>query len=227
MVAIDEFQQILEYPEKGTEALLRGYMQFAPQVHFVFSGSRRHLMREMFMTPQHPFYQSSDIMSLEVIEQKKYAAFARKFFNDAGKPFEDEVFAELYKRFDGITWYVQAVLNRLWEFGGGVAEIDQVEEAVNDLVETRQFEFAELYRSQGDKAKSLLLAIAKAGVVVAPQSGGFVAVSGLKSASTVAAVLAGLVDKDLVYRREDGYIIYDRFFDIWVRKMTLGGSEGR
>lgn len=224
VVAIDEFQQILEYPEQGTEALLRGYMQFAPQVHFVFSGSRRHLMREMFMTPRHPFYQSSDIMSLDVIEQKKYAAFARKFFNDKGKTFEDEVFAYLYTRFDGITWYVQSVLNRLWEYGGGVAEVCQIDEAVDDLVETRQFEFAELYRSQGDNAKLLLLAIAKLGVVPAPQSGEFVAASGIRSASTVASALEGLVKKDLVYRREDGYVVYDRFFDIWLRSLALKWS---
>ena len=32
-IAIDEFQQIAEYPEKGTEALLRSYIQFAQHVH--------------------------------------------------------------------------------------------------------------------------------------------------------------------------------------------------
>ena len=36
-IAIDEFQQVAEYPEKGTEALLRSYIQFLPNVKFVFS----------------------------------------------------------------------------------------------------------------------------------------------------------------------------------------------
>ena len=31
-IAIDEFQQITYFPETGTEALLRSYMQFAPNV---------------------------------------------------------------------------------------------------------------------------------------------------------------------------------------------------
>ena len=48
-LAIDEFQQIAEYPEKGVEALLRSHIQFMSQVNFIFPGSKQHIMREMFM----------------------------------------------------------------------------------------------------------------------------------------------------------------------------------
>lgn len=47
-VAIDEFQQIMNYPEDGVEALIRSYIQFLPNVYFVFSGSQQHMMEEMF-----------------------------------------------------------------------------------------------------------------------------------------------------------------------------------
>ena len=50
-VAIDEFQQILSYPEKGTEALIRSYIQFLPNVYFIFSGSQQHMMEEMLCQP--------------------------------------------------------------------------------------------------------------------------------------------------------------------------------
>ena len=40
-IAIDEFQQIAEYPEDGTEALLRSYIQFLPNVYFIFAGSKQ------------------------------------------------------------------------------------------------------------------------------------------------------------------------------------------
>ncbi len=43
-IAIDEFQQITEYPEKGVEALLRSYIQFLPNVRFIFAGSKQHVM---------------------------------------------------------------------------------------------------------------------------------------------------------------------------------------
>ena len=63
-IAIDEFQQITNYPEPGIEALLRSYVQFAPNVHFVFSGSKRHLMSQIFYSPERPFYQSTVSMGL-------------------------------------------------------------------------------------------------------------------------------------------------------------------
>ena len=45
-IAIDEFQQIAEYPEKGAEALLRSYIQFLPNVYFIFAGSSQHLIQK-------------------------------------------------------------------------------------------------------------------------------------------------------------------------------------
>ena len=60
-IAIDEFQQIAECPEKGIEALLRSYIQFLPNVNFIFAGSKQHLMQEMFFSSKRPFYQSTQL----------------------------------------------------------------------------------------------------------------------------------------------------------------------
>ena len=49
-IAIDEFQQIMEYPEKGVEGLLKSYIQFTPNMHFIFSGSKKHLMESIFFS---------------------------------------------------------------------------------------------------------------------------------------------------------------------------------
>lgn len=119
VIAIDEFQQILMYPETGTESLLRSYVQEVPHVRFVFTGSRQHLMGEMFATAKHPFYNSTDFLSLPVIAFDAYAAFAETFFTAEGLPFSVQAFRPLYERFDGVTWYVQRVLNGLWTTGGG------------------------------------------------------------------------------------------------------------
>ena len=54
-IAIDEFQQIADYPEKGVEALLRSYIQFIPNVNFIFAGSKQHVMQEMFLSAKRPF----------------------------------------------------------------------------------------------------------------------------------------------------------------------------
>ena len=59
LVAIDEFQKITEYPNgQNVEAALRTHIQRCPNATFLFAGSKRHLMGEIFLSPSRPFYQS-------------------------------------------------------------------------------------------------------------------------------------------------------------------------
>jgi hypothetical protein len=37
----------------------------------------------------------------------------------------------------------------------------------------------------------------------------------------VKAALEVLLNKELIYRRPDGYIIYDRFFDLWLKRHAM------
>ena len=218
VVAIDEFQQILDYPERGTEALLRSLVQDVPQVRFVFAGSRQHLMGEMFATAKHPFYNSTDLMSLSAIDVESYAAFAGRFFAADGKPFDREAFKAVYDRFDGVTWYVQRVLNGLWVAGEGLSRAEQGEAVVADLVADRALVFRDLYRSQNEVAQKLLPKIAAARVVAEPTAQSFLSVCGL-SASSVRSALADLCARELVYRSESGYLVYERLFGEWLRSL--------
>ena len=41
----------------------------------------------------------------------------------------------------------------------------------------------------------------------------------LPSASSVKSALTVLVDKDLVYQTSKGYIVYDRFLGLWLKRI--------
>lgn len=219
IIAIDEFQQILTYPEKGTEALLRGYIQFLENVNFIFAGSRRHLLGEMFATPRHPFYQSTDIMELPVIACSSYSAFAQKFFAGDGRKFSAEVFKSLYDRFDGVTWYVQSVLNRIWANGGGLAELAVVESSIAEVLEDRALTFHDLLTAQNEVAKLVLKAVAKERCVAEITAGAFLSKHGLSAPSSVRAALPALMEHDLIYRTSKGYIVYDYLFAEYLRTL--------
>ena len=220
VIAIDEFQQILEFPEKGTEALLRGFVQSVPNVRFIFAGSRHHLMGEMFMSAKHPFYQSTDIMSLNVIDYEAYLSFAEERFINTNQPFEEEAFKALYDRFSGITWYMQIVMNRLWEQGTGLSSKQQINDIIKELITDRMLVFRDLYFSQTESCQSLLSAIARDGEAHEVFSGNFLTRHKLTASSTVRSALKSLEDKDLVYRTENGYIVYDRILAEWLRSRT-------
>ena len=114
-ISIDEFQQITQYPEQQTEALLRSYIQFSNNARFIFSGSSRHLVSEMFLSAKRPFYQSTQLMELRPIARDAYYRFAEGFFSKRGGHISEEAFDAVYLQFEGQTWYLQAVLNRMYE----------------------------------------------------------------------------------------------------------------
>lgn len=125
---------------------------------FIFAGSCRHLMCEKFVSPQGPFYQSTQILDLLPIPCDTYGDFASSFFKSGGRTFDKAAF-------DG--------------------------------------------------------AIAKRGVVAEPNSADFLSMPGLPGASTVRAALKDLDGKDVIYRSEAGWIVYDRLFGEWLRTSQI------
>lgn len=218
-IAIDEFQQIAEYPEKGTEALLRSYIQFAQHVHFIFSGSKFHLMAEIFGSPKHPFYQSTEMMGLKPLDSDVYFDFCLQFFKEKSGNVAKDIFEYLYNMFEGHTWYIQCIMNRLYEANNNVDSIEQVNAAILSILAGREPQFESLSQFFTGNQFSLLKAIAKEGIVAQPTAGRFIKSHNLSGASSTKAALKVLEDKELVYRKPEGYIIYDRFMDLWLKRL--------
>jgi AAA+ ATPase superfamily predicted ATPase len=216
VIAIDEFQQIANYPEKGIEAILRSHVQFLPNVRFIFAGSRHHMMTEMFCSAKRPFYNSTQTLPLDRIDAKKYYDFAVNLMAKASIEFPKEVFDFIYSLFDGVTWYMQAVLNRLYERRS--ATDADVRSIVEELILEKKWEFAALLNALPEGSVRLLKAVAKDGVVREIMSGDFMAKYSLRSSSSVHLSLKKLIDEEIIYRTDDGYIVYDRLLGFWLRR---------
>ena len=220
-IAIDEFQQIANYPDKGTEALLRSHIQFASGVHFIFSGSKHHLMAEMFGSPQRPFFQSTEMMDLKPLDKEVYYQFANQFFEKNRGSLDKDTFSLLYDQFDGHTWYIQSVLNRLYATCRHVKSMADVNRAIVQLVDSKSPQYESLAQFLSSNQFNLLKAIASDGTAVEPTGSKFLRRHNMISASAVQAALKALVEKEFIYRTKQGYLIYDRFMSIWLKR-TFG-----
>ena len=220
-IAIDEFQQIAEYPEDGTEALLRSYIQFLPNVYFIFAGSKQHMMTDMFLSAKRPFYQSSQILNLPLINQDEYHHFANRWMGTRNLTMDPDTFAYLYNKVDGQTWYIQDILNRLYQNGKEIttAEIDDV---TLELVNEQEVAFVNYYDSLTDNQAALLSAIAQDKAVTSILSQDFISRHNLPAASSVSLALKTLINREFIYKYNGSYIIYDRFFGMWLRKNCAG-----
>ena len=216
VVAIDEFQQIASFPEKGIEALLRSFIQFVPNVRFIFAGSKRHMIADMFSSPARPFYNSTQMFPLDVIRPDAYFQFAQQHMKLCGASLERDVFDFIYSRFDGITWYVQTILNRLYGFRS--AGLDDVSRAVQTILDENTYNFGNVLESLPPGAVRLLRAVAQEGTVKAVNAGSFIAKYGLRATSSVNVSLSKLLQTGLIDKTERGYLIEDRFFGLWLTR---------
>lgn len=219
-IAIDEFQQIAEYPEKGAEALLRSYIQFVPNINFIFAGSKQHIMQQMFHSAKRPFYQSTQTQVIDRIARDEYYRFAADFFTRQGRKLAEETFGYLYDAFDGHTWYIQVLLNRLYGYTG-TPDIGMADYAIGEVVAESTYTYENLLAAYPASNIRLLKAIAKAGCVREINSGDFITEYRLRAASSVNSALKRLIDREMVYKTADGYIVYDRFMAIWLRQQPF------
>ncbi len=220
IVAIDEFQQIASYPEKTVEASLRKRIQNCHNAHFIYSGSQRHMMSQIFASPSRPFYNSCAIMGLAPIDERTYFDFANEHLATSLKSISQDAFHYLYDKFCGITWYIQYILNQLYALKTQKITLDtkDVDKAIDDVIRRNSFVYSSLIFQLSTKQKQLLYGIVKERGTTSIMSQAFLNRYSL-SASTVQTAIKALLEHDFVTREEDGsYIVYDRFFDLWIMR---------
>ena len=218
IVAIDEFQQIGSYEEKNVEALFRTKIQQCKQTLFIYAGSKRHLMSNMFHSLSKPFYQSAISMGLEPIPMDAYVEFADRLFEERGKHVSHELVEKVYTMFDGCTWFVQMMMNELFALTGydDICGVEMLDEARRNVIQAQESNYKDLLSRLAPKQKLLLQAIAKEGVVRGITSSTFIKKYNLASASSVQAALKPLLKNDIVTQNEDTYRVYDYFFSEWL-----------
>ncbi|MBR0304840.1 MAG: ATP-binding protein [Bacteroidales bacterium] len=219
-VAIDEFQQILKYGDTNVEAALRTYVQYCSNANFVFMGSQRHLMGAMFVSPNRPFYQSVAVMNLNLIDLDKYWEFGRMHFEKAGKSIDKALVEQLYARFEGVTFYLQKVMNVLYmrTSEGGHCGVEDLQPAIDYIVDFTQSTYEDLMYQLPEKQSLVLKAIADDGKVSQITSGKFSKRHGLPSPSAVKSAVNALLDKDLITQTKGVYQVYDKFLEIWLQR---------
>lgn len=220
VLALDEFQQVAEFREKRVEALLRGLIQQCSKTSFIFSGSKQHTISQMFQSKAKPFYQSAQLMDLRPLELEVYTDFVTRLFSEYGKSIEKDVVEQVYENYDGVTWYMQMMMNELFSMteDGGNCSKEDIEKARHNITEVQEEGYKSQLNNLSDKQKRVLQAISKEGVVDSVTSGNFVRRHALESASSVQSAIKGLLDKEIISHTDCHYRINDYFFSEWLRE---------
>lgn len=221
IIAIDEFQQIAKYPEKNIEAMLRTHIQKQENCNFIFAGSERHMMQEMFSSAARPFYHSTDTLELKAISRDIYVPFIVNHFKKCKKNIEAANVGKVYNLFKGHTYYIQKTFNEAFADTpeGDECTIETICGAIDEMIASNDTIFREILSNIPEKQKALLYAIAKEGDAEHITSSEFIKRHSLASASSVQSAAKKLLDKDIVTETDRVYSVTDRLFAMWINKI--------
>lgn len=223
VIAIDEFQQILHYPEMNTDSWLRSIMQSLNNVRFIFAGSQQHLMNELFADPSRPFFQSAGFLRIGKIDRERYSSFIKDHFQKAGKHINHQVIQEILDWTDLHTYYVQLLCNRVYSTEINLITTETWKYEADRLLQEQEIIFFK-YRDLLTKQQWFLLkAIAHEGEVYSPTSKDFISKFALGSPATVLRSLHSMLAKEMIYSdyNPDGlmfYSVYDVLFRRWMQR---------
>lgn len=223
IVAIDEFQSIADYPENNVEAMLRTYVQECRNAVFVFSGSHRRMMNEMFSSPVRPFYQSVTLMNISAVPIDEYIKFATYHFENNGKKISEDVVREIYEKFDATTWYIQKMLNELYSLTdiGEQCTSDDVGYAIYNIVKAYEATYQDLLVQLPARQVALLKAVCKEGKAQRITSGAFIKRYHLTTASSVQKSKIALLERQIITEKGNVIEPYDKLMALWMNDFDV------
>jgi AAA+ ATPase superfamily predicted ATPase len=219
VVAIDEFQQIANYPEENVEALLRTNIQKLHNVNFIFSGSDKQLLTSMFTDAKRPFYQSTELMHLEEIGEKAYSQFIRDKFSTGSINIDDEAIAYIFTITKLHTYYVQYLCNRIYSSGEKNIGAETVKQIYFEILKQNEVYYSEYRNMLTRQQWNLLIALANENGVSKVNTSAFIRRHNLSNAATVRRGIKSLLDKKLIYKKEMQYFVYDVFLAKWLTRL--------
>ena len=218
VVALDEFQQIAEFPEHRVEALLRSMIQNCRQTTFLFSGRKQHTINQMFLSKTRPFYQNAQLMDLGPLKLDVYSEFVCRLFGQYGKQIDPNVVSQVYADYNATTWYMQMLMNELFALTaqGETCTSPLLGRAQKNIIQVQEGTYMMQLNMLSSKQKSLLQAIAHEKGVKAITAKAFIKKYSLDSASSVQSALRALLEKEIVTTDNGLYRVSDFFFGQWL-----------
>lgn len=223
LVVFDEFQQIQYYPERMA-AIIRSFTQKMNNAKFIFCGSSKHMLTEMFQIANQPFYKSAEPFEIMPLPLDIYSDFCKRLFLDYGKEVTDEAVEFLYYLFSGETAPMQETMNHVFSKTAthSVANKESIESAINALLDSRDASFREiLNRIDRTNTRNTLFSIAAMGIAGNLTSSQIMKYYHLDNASSVQKSLLALQDEKspLIRKLTKGvYVIEDRLFELWIAR---------
>ena len=221
VVVFDEFQQVGELKENhAIEAAIRHAVERSLQVSYIFCGSKRHLLNEMFSDKTRPLYHLCDLMSVDRIKSTSYQKFLNKKAKNKWKKYlDDDVISEILHLTENHPYYINALCRKLWR-NESVISLAEVRHSWDKYVTQQGVWIANDLSRLTLNRRKVITALAYQSTNE-PQGQVFSARVGLNP-SGIKKTLADLNKFDMTYQDQNGYYhVLDPAISYFIRKRSL------
>jgi len=219
-VVFDEFQDILKIKDGSRVlALMRSRIQFLADTPFVFLGSARNSMLDIFLSPKSPFYKSATVFDVGTIDDEPFYGFIAARFATGRRRLPREEFDAILEFASRTPGDVQEYCDAIWQ----VTEARQVispavrEQALQRIFAREGAAFSAFARRLTDIQFRVLRALSVCGGRH-PLSGEFLQEATVSNSATVKRALNALIADGLVYQADGEYKFVSPFFRDWIRR---------
>jgi len=217
-VVFDEFQDVLNLPDsKQTLALLRSKVQFHSAIPYIFAGSIRNRMSDIFSSPDSPFFKSAIAVDVDRISQDDFLVFLKAKFKTGRRKITEQTLEQIISTAESVPGDVQELCGALWDISSPGDSITQehFSEAL-ELIFSRESKGYEavLVQITGQQLKCLT-GLARLGGK-SPLSAAFLEGVGITLPASVKKALNRLVQIKVIYRYRGEYKFINPFFKLWL-----------
>ncbi len=222
LIVFDEFQEITNLNGNRFDDQLRSIIQFHKNAVYVFSGSKHHLLLNLFNKPENAFYRFGKIVRLEKIDPELMKLYVIERFASTKIKLAEEVADFIIAQTDNIPNYVQYLSAEVWHSCIEMKEepdIDMVKLATANMLSNLQDYFLQIWEKLSIYQKQVLAAL------VSDQSNLFTkefqSKYHLSSISGTQRAIDKLVELELVYKDEQKYEFTDPFLKRYIELRIL------
>lgn len=222
VLIFDEFQQVINFTDMHIESVMRSEMQRHPDLHYIFSGSKTHLLGRIFQEAGRPFYGMVRTIHLDKLDPDIYKKYIVDQFAVNGKKLPAILAEQIVKWTDTHTYYTQYMCSQVFLTSGKVVTENDIVSVKERILKGQVPDFFQIKDLLSAGQWKLLTAISNEGKLFHPNAGDIVRSYDLGNTTAIRKALETLLDKQLIHQAydEEGRKFYQAsnpFLANWIR----------
>lgn len=228
IVFFDEFPDLLKM-ESGENVLgkMRSKIQSQDSIPYIFAGSHRGEMRNIFENPnnKYHFYKSASPLPLKRFDKSTIGSFCSSQFNLGNMSLSEDVFSEIFNITNGITGDIYELCHEVWDLSldNEIISFQTVEKSLKEICDRKNEIYGNIISNMTQVQKKVLR-----GVVLSKgdkiYTSSFVKEHKLKNRLEVQSVIISLTKDNILYKKDGKDWFYDPFFYNWLKHIYSQSS---